>query len=238
MCLKKTQLSDSIHTGYRQFCSKLCAIRHNQKIAAKTPKSIESKLKQKNTFNNFLKTPKGKIYLKNMSESRRGKNNPCHRQTKETKENSIKKQSETMKLKIKNGEFTPCVTNSWCKSRIEINGIAFRSCWEAVFYILNPNLSYEKIRIPYADEKGREKIYITDFVDSFSKKIYEIKPQSVKTTIRNILKEKSAIEWCINNGYEYICISDVYFFENASKIDYNLYEPKLKKSMKKFLNEN
>lgn len=231
-------MSNSIHTGYRKFCSNKCCARYNQQISAKTPKTLETKLKQKNTFNNFLKTPEGEIYLKNLSESRKGKNNPCHRQTKETKENSRKKQSETMKLKIKKGEFTPRVTNSWCRSKIEIHGISFRSCWEAVFYILNPTLQYEKIRIPYIDEDGNEKIYITDFVDNISKKIYEIKPKSVKIKIRNFLKEKSAIDWCKNNGYDYICISDEYFFENASKIDYNLYEPKLKKSMKKFLNEN
>jgi hypothetical protein len=130
------------------------------------------------------------------------------------------------------------VTNSWCRSKIEIHGISFRSCWEAVFYILNPYLQYEKIRIPYIDEDGNKKIYITDFVDNILKKIYEIKPKSVKTKIRNFLKEKSAIDWCKNNGYDYICISDEYFFENASKIDYNLYESKLKKSMKNFLNEN
>jgi hypothetical protein len=235
MCSKETSLSDSVYTGYREFCSIVCSTRNNQKIAAKTPKSVESKLKQKNTFNNFLKTSKGKIYLKNMSDSRKGKNNPCHRQTKETKENSIKKQSETMKLKIKNGEFTPCITNSWCKSRIEIQGILFRSCWEGVFYILNPNLQYEKIRIPYIDQEGHEKIYITDFVDFVNKKIYEIKPNSEKKIIKNVLKENAAKEWCINTGYEYICISDDYFIENAHKINYSLYDSKIQKSMKQFL---
>jgi len=238
MCSKETSLSESIHKGYREFCSIICSTRHNQKISVKTPKTLESKLKQKNTFNIFLKTPKGKIYLKNLSNSRKGKNNPCHRQTKDTKANSIKKQSETMKLKIKNGEFTPCITNSWCKSRIEIQKIPFRSCWEAVFYILNPNLQYEKIRIPYINENGIEKIYIVDFVDYINKRIYEIKPKSEKKLIKNILKEKSAKEWCINTGYDYICISDDYFIENAHKINYHLYDLKLKKSMKKFLNEN
>jgi hypothetical protein len=235
MCSKETSLSNSIHTGYREFCSIICSTRHNQKIAAKTPKTLECKLKIKNSFNIFLKSAKGKIHLKKMSESRRGKNNPCHRQTRETKQNSIKKQSETMKLKIKNGEFTPCITNSWCKSRIEIQGIPFRSCWEAVFYILNPNLQYEKIRIPYIDQNKIEKIYITDFVDFLNKKIYEIKPNSEKKIIKNVLKEKAAKEWCINTGYEYICISDDYFIENAHKINYDLYDSKLQKSMKQFL---
>lgn len=238
MCLKETQLSDSIHTGYREFCGIVCCARYNQKISTKIPKKLESKIKQKNTFKNFLKTQKGKKYLKKLSETRLGKNNPYFKQTEETKKQTKQKLSIILKNKIKNGEFTPQITNSWCHSRIEIHGIPFRSCWEAAFYILNPNLKYEKIRIPYIDENGNEKIYITDFVDNFAKKIYEIKPKSVKNNIKNILKEKSAIKWCNDNGYEYICISDEYFFKNACKINFNLFEPKLKKSMKQFLNEN
>ena len=238
MCSKETLLTDSIHTGYRKFCSKKCSVKNALFISNKIPRTEESKLKQKNTFNKFLKTIKGKEYLKNMSNARKGKNNPCHRQTKETRYNSVKKQSETMKLKIKNGEFTPCVTNSWCHSRIEIHNIPFRSCWEAAFYILNSNLEYEKIRIPYIDDKKIKKIYITDFVNYNDKTIYEIKPKSVRNTIKNILKENAAIKWCNDNGYQYICISDEYFLENAHKIDYTLFDSKLKKSMKQFLNEN
>jgi len=238
MCSIETSLSGSIHTGYREFCSITCCAIYNQQISAKTPRTLESKIKQKKAFQEFLKTSKGKKYLKNLSISRLGKNNPCHKQTRESKANGIKKQSEAIKLKIKNGEFTPCVTNSWCRSRIEIYNIPFRSCWEAVFYILNPNLEYEKIRIPYIDDNKIEKIYITDFVNNDDKIIYEIKPKSVRNTTKNILKEKAAIKWCIDNGYQYICISDEYFLENAHKIDYNIFDPKLKKSMKQFLNEN
>ena len=238
MCFKETKLTDSIHTGYRDFCDIICCARYNQQISAKTPRTLESKLKQKNTFNNFLKTPKGKNYLKNLSHSRLGKNNPYYRQTEETKKNTAIKISKKLKTKIKNGEFTPCVTNSWCHSRIEIHQIPFRSCWEAAFYILNPNLQYEKIRIPYIDENGIEKIYITDFVDFVNKKIYEIKPKSVKNINKNILKEKAAKKWCEENGYQYNCISDEYYIENANKIDYNNFDSKLKKSMKQFLNEN
>jgi hypothetical protein len=235
MCSKETSLSDSIHTGYREFCSITCCARYNQKIAVKTPRTLESKLKQKNTFNEFLKTTKGKIYLKNLSKTRMGKKNPYFKQTEETKKQTSKKLSTILKNKIKTGEFTPKITNSWCHSRIEIHNIPFRSCWEAAFYILNLNLEYEKVRIPYIDERGNEKIYITDFVNYIDKKIYEIKPNSVRNTNKNILKEKAAIKWCIGNGYQYICISDEYFLENAHKIDYNLFDSKLKKSMKQFL---
>jgi hypothetical protein len=238
MCSKETALTDSIHTGYREFCGIICCARYNQKISTKTPRTLDSKIKQKNTFNKFLKTQKGKKYLKKLSKSRLGKNNPYFNQSEETKKQTKEKLSTILKNKIKNGDFTPQITNSWCHSRIEIHKIPFRSCWEAAFYILNPNLQYEKIRIPYIDEKGNEKIYITDFVNYIDKKIYEIKPKSVKNTLKNILKEKAAIEWCNNNGYEYICISDEFFVENAHKINYNLYESKLKKSMKQFLNEN
>ena len=44
-------------------------------------------------------------------------------------------------------------------------------------------------------------------------------------------------EWCNDNGYTYKIISDSYFKENAKKIDYDKYEPKIKKGMKQFLKE-
>lgn len=238
MCKSPTQMTDSINTGYRKYCSKLCCMKNAQLISKNTPMSLETKHKIKVGISNFLKTPRGQKYLKSLSVSRRGKNNPIHRQSIEVKERSRKKQSETIKQKIKNGEFTPCITNSWCHSRVEVNGIPFRSCWEAVFYILNPHLKYEKIRIPYIDCSGNCKVYIVDFVDDENKIIYEIKPNSVRDRPDNILKEGAAMEWCDANGYEYICISDEYYMKNAINVDYTLVDNKIKKSMKQFLNEN
>ena len=54
-------------------------------------------------------------------------------------EESKIKQSKTMKSKIKNGDFTPQITNSWThhNNKFVYNHINFRSSWELLFYLLN-----------------------------------------------------------------------------------------------------
>jgi hypothetical protein len=147
------------------------------------------------------------------------------------------KMSNIMKNKILSGEFTPCITNSWTKweSYAIFNGNIkkFRSNWEAVFWLLNTDLNYEKIRIPYKI-LNKDKIYIVDFCDDVNKILYEIKPQSVLNTPKNNEKIKFAKEWCKENGWEYVVITDGWYMENAKSVDYSI-NPQLKNSMKKFL---
>jgi hypothetical protein len=147
------------------------------------------------------------------------------------------KMSIIMKNKILNGEFTPCITNSWTKwtSYAILNGTVkkFRSNWEAVFWLLNTECHYEKIRIPYK-LSNNDKIYIVDFCDDSNKILYEIKPHSQLNSAKNCEKIKSAIEWCEKNGWKYIVITDDWYKENAKKVDYSL-NPQLKNSMKKFI---
>lgn len=150
------------------------------------------------------------------------------------------RQSEKMKQKILNGEFTPCITNSWANSRVKLLHVEgfekyFRSTWDATFQILNPTCLYEKIRIPYMFNR-KEHIYMVDFVDEEHKILYEIKPTRLKDLDKNKAKEQYAIEWSLKNGYQYNIISNDWFQENAKKIDYTLYDEKIKKGMKQFLN--
>lgn len=150
---------------------------------------------------------------------------------------SRSKLSAIMKNKILLGEFTPCITNSWTKWKSFVNiknGIKkFRSNWEAVFWVLNNELEYEKIRIPYKID-GESKVYITDFYDNLNKIVYEIKPKSLAESRKNIIKSKFGTEWCEKNGMKYVIISDDWFFKNAKNINYTE-QPQLKKSMQKFL---
>ena len=131
-----------------------------------------------------------------------------------------KKQSITMKEKIQNGEFTPCVTNSWCNSRVKIKSCSypFRSSWECIFWLLNNNCKYEDLRLPYIDEYGDDRIYITDFIDYENKILYEIKPKCNldNDNIKN--KEKYATKWCLINGYRYVIITEDYFLENIDRV--------------------
>lgn len=133
---------------------------------------------------------------------------------------SKKKQSDTIKLKILNNEWTPNITNSYANSRIklQLNGInyKFRSTWEALFWLLNKDLKYEFHRIPYT-YGGISKVYITDFTDTLNYIIYEIKPISFITD-QNRAKFKFAEQWCNKNEYVYKIINEKYFFKNIELI--------------------
>jgi len=135
-----------------------------------------------------------------------------------------KRLSDRLKSKISNGEWTPERTSGWTKVRstIVVNDVelTFRSSWEAIFFICNPSLEYEKLRIPYFDvEANKNRVYITDFVDEKQKIVYEIKPSSLKTSYNCLVKEKAARSWCEEFGYVYKLIDEFAIKELLSKGD-------------------
>jgi hypothetical protein len=150
----------------------------------------------------------------------KGDNNSFHNISEEKRKDMGRKISKKISKKISNGEFTPNITNSWANSKIRVNikgRIKFvRSSWEAYFYILNPDLLYELIRIPYFDsKKGLFRNYITDFCDPVNKIIYEIKPKSkIQDSSEKI---NSAKEWCRINSYEYRVIQQEWIIENYKR---------------------
>jgi hypothetical protein len=160
---------------------------------------------------------------KQRSQRQTGENNTYFRwcNDKNKLKNAHIKQSLKIKEKIKDGSFTPCATNSWANSRclLEIDNceLKFRSTWEAMFWLLG-KLPYEKIRIPYINEKNINSIYIVDFHDEINKKLYEIKPSKNRTNKRNILKEKAAIKWCEENNYNYEVITEKWLKTQKSSI--------------------
>jgi len=201
----------------KKYCTQSCWSKHNNRKDSQY--TIE---KRKQSYKNTISTPDYKEKYKNNPNIKEG----------------YRKLSITMKNKIASGEFTPCITNSWTRWNANIvlrDGSIkkFRSTWDAVFYLLNTNVIYEKIRIPYFlnDEKH---IYITDFVDEKNRIIYEIKPNSTKDTEKNKSKFFYAQEWCKENKYNYIIISDEWFHENAKLVDYDVHTM-LKKPMEQFL---
>lgn len=105
---------------------------------------------------------------KHRSIKQTGKNNTCHKITKEQREDMNYRQSQCVKNKIKNGTFTPNITNSWAGSKVKlfINNTKqyYRSSWEAFFHLCNNNLLYEKLRVKY-NYKNNWHNYILDFVD-------------------------------------------------------------------------
>lgn len=152
------------------------------------------------------------------SDNMIGENNNALKMSNETKRKANQRLSKTLKNKIANGEWTPCVTNSWAKSRcsVKINRgsediiINCRSTWDAYFQLHNPNLLYEKIRIPYIWNNEPHN-YIIDFVDLENKIIYEIKPESLTRSEVNKIKFKAAQDWANTNNYEFKVISNDWF---------------------------
>lgn len=151
-----------------------------------------------------------------MSENRKGSGNPSFGKSpsKETRE----KQSVTVKRNIVDGKFTPNVHNSRTHWRAEVKGKKFRSSWEAAFFALYDDLLFEKHRIPYFDTKAnKERVYITDFTDEVNKIIYEIKPKEHHHKCFD--KFTSASLWCLENGYEFILIDQMWFIEHKHLIE-------------------
>jgi hypothetical protein len=147
-----------------------------------------------------------------------GESNNVYRIPNEAKAVIRNKQSVAMKKAIADGRFTPCVTNSWARSRCTVKIIQdscekiinCRSSWDAYFQILNPSALYEKLRVQYTyDNKTRN--YLVDFIDFENKKIYEIKPSVFEETPVNIIKFNAAVEWAKVNNYEFIVISEEWF---------------------------
>lgn len=146
--------------------------------------------------------------------------------------------SNSMKDKIKNGEFIPNITNSWsnskCICKIGEYDVVFRSTWEAFFNLVNPHLKYEITIIPYVFNSV-EHNYIVDFTDIDNKILYEIKPDSERNKKLNVVKEIYSLEWCIENNYKYIIIGNDWFKDNFNKYKYLLSDSdKIFKNLKQF----
>lgn len=200
--------------------------------------SLETRMKKKLAALKFHSTEYGKQLAKKWSEKQKGKNNTCHKISESKKKEIRKKQSNTIKKLILEGKFTPNITNSWANSKVPLKIFGFtkyyRSTWDAVFQILNPNTEYEKIRIPYVYNE-QQHCYIVDFVDEQKRILYEIKPDILKTSELNLIKINATILWCEKNNYSFKIISNEYFEKNAKNVNYNLYDKKIKDGMKQFL---
>ena len=173
--------------------------------------------------------------------------NTIYRANEETLNRVKNENSIRMKQKIKNGDFTPCSTNSWCHSKYKIKfiqnnkliSVTVRSSWEAIFQLLNPTLLYEKLRVQYIGVDNKLHNYIVDFIDIDNKIVYEIKPDSCKELKNNILKNNALINWCKANNYNMQYIDENYFKThnfNISLLDYtdDEYKQKLLKLIKRY----
>ena len=67
----------------------------------------------------------------------------------------------------------------------------------------------KKYRISYQDHNGTDRTYHCDFV--INDQLIEIKPKNLRNSKIVLIKEKSAIEWCLKHNFEYKLILDTEF---------------------------
>jgi hypothetical protein len=167
----------------------------------------------------YNQTEEGKIFRKKLNISNKKKLKEYF-QTEEGKRDlasRAKKHSILMRKYIKEGKFTPNITNSWThwNTEIEIENKKrkYRSTWDMVFHLCNPITKYEKIRIQYFDEeKEKNRNYIVDFIDEEKKILYEVKPKS-NLSKKEKVKHVSAIKWCKKNNHKFVIIAECELLE-------------------------
>lgn len=200
---KKNDVEITGFNSYRRYCSSYCAGKDPNKVSAEMIKvatekrNSSMKALRESPIDNAAYKEKLRAGMKKFYSSPAG-------------EIMKKRQSELVKQKIMNGEFTPERTRSWNSWNASVDGIKFRSRFEAIFYAycIDSNLpvEYESLRIPYVTPEGTHRIYITDFIDRKNKKLFEIKPSSYVD--ENSPKTKAAEKWCEENGFEFEFITE------------------------------
>lgn len=136
--------------------------------------------------------------------------------------------SKLMREKIASGEFIPNITNSWTHWNSVVKDTSgkikkFRSSWEACFWVSNPDLLYEYLRIPYYDSKGIKRTYIADFFCTSSNTLFELKP-TVHYKMQSI-KINQIIDYCKLNDIKFIWINETnllsYLIEDRFDDEFN-----------------
>lgn len=162
----------------------------------------------------------------------------------ERSEEDLQKQSDMMKKKIKNGEFTPVITNSWTNNtqKLDYDGLKFRSTWELYYYLYckfnNVNTQYEKIRIPYFDTiKNQNRIYIVDFYNIDENTLIEIKPQCHQNAINFQDKMIGLKDYCKNNNKNFKVLDENWFKMFYNKSYLNILNEDLQITMKRLLKQ-
>lgn len=171
----------------------------------KRPENIGKKIS--NSKLKFFQTEKGKdvarrVGEKNAINTKLFNHSKCG---KVIRAKAASKQSETMKQKIANGEFTPPITNSFTHWNAFIGDKKFRSSWEACFWYSNQHLLYESKECR-TKSQSNGRVYVGDFFDAENKILYEIKPKSF--FLKQSKKIDSLINHCKENNYKFVWINE------------------------------
>jgi len=189
---------------------------------------------ERNSFHNKSHTNDTKRII---SEKNKGENNGMY--GRKMSDEDKKLQSQRMKTKILEGGFTPNTNNRNTHWEAVLDGIKYRSSWEALYKFYNSNSIYEKLRISY-EYNNETKIYIVDFIDEVQKLAIEIKPKNILKTEISKAKIKSLNEWCINNNYHLLIVDEDWIVSNIDSdiIDYQRFDEKTQSKIKKLYEIN
>lgn len=139
--------------------------------------------------------------------------------------------SKTIKDAILDGRFTPKLNNRNTHWESSLDGIMYRSSWEAWYKFINPNAEYESLRVPYV-LNGEEKIYIVDFIDHNAKLVVEVKPKELCVGEKFSAKNRSLIEWARKNNYSVLIADKEWLQKNTPIVDYSRFDETTAKKIK------
>jgi hypothetical protein len=143
-----------------------------------------------------------------------------------------RKLSESMKLKILNGDFTPKSNNRNTHWTASLDGIVYRSSWEALYKYINPDAEYEILRLRY-EYNNTERIYIVDFIDQKNKMAIEIKPKELNNGEKYNAKIKALKAWANENNFSVLFVDKEWLQAQDVKIDYDRFDKNTAEKVKK-----
>lgn len=206
-----TEEEFSFSSGYKKWVGwksyTLQEIKNRDYARGKRDKKIGKKIRKK--LKEFYSTEKGKEVRRKQVIKAQPTRNEFYKTSKgkEVKKQASEKTSKILREKIKKGEFTPYVTNTWTHWTVHVNDTRYRSTWEACFHVSFPFLEYESIRIPYYDNKrNKHRTYIADFYNPRTNTIIELKPKSRWGV--EIDKMNSIIRYCKTNNINFLWINE------------------------------
>lgn len=238
---------DDIITGNVtiQDVKKICNSRNGKLAWELKGEELKEKLKGHIPWNIGLKGKLNPLYGRTISnetklkisEKNKGKNNGMY--GRKMSDENKKLQSQRIKNKILEGNFTPNTNNRNTHWESTLDGIKYRSSWEALYKFYNPNSIYEKLRISYTYQE-EEKIYIVDFIDEVQKLAIEIKPKNILKNKISKLKINSLNEWCIKNNYNLVIADEDWIVNNINNetIEYQRFDENTQSKIKKFYEIN
>lgn len=177
------------------------------------------------------RSPRAESVKQAISRANSGENNGMYGYKMSDADKQLR--SHKLKKKILTGEFTPKSNNRNTHWDSVLDGIKYRSSWEALYKYVNTNALYEELRIEYTHE-GRSKIYIVDFVDHVKKILVEVKPKELCVGNKFNSKIKALTEWAEINSYTVLLVDQYWLKQQKIKIDYGRFDEKTALKIRRF----